>query len=42
MIALKGVNKWYGDFHVLNDINLDVKPASGSSSADRRARASRR
>lgn len=23
-IQLKGVNKWYGDFHVLRDINLDV------------------
>ncbi|NPA28020.1 MAG: amino acid ABC transporter ATP-binding protein [Epsilonproteobacteria bacterium] len=22
---MKGVNKWYGDFHVLKDINLDVK-----------------
>ena len=25
VIALKGVNKWYGQFHVLSDINLDVK-----------------
>ena len=25
MITLKGVNKWYGQFHVLSDINLDVK-----------------
>ncbi len=25
MIELKGVNKWYGDFHVLKDINLTVK-----------------
>ncbi|RRJ83742.1 amino acid ABC transporter ATP-binding protein [Aestuariirhabdus litorea] len=24
MIELKGVNKWYGDFHVLKDINLKV------------------
>ena len=24
MISLKGVNKWYGDFHVLKDINLTV------------------
>ena len=23
-ITLKGVNKWYGDFHVLRDINLEV------------------
>jgi general L-amino acid transport system ATP-binding protein len=25
VIELKGVNKWYGQFHVLSDINLDVK-----------------
>jgi len=25
MIQLKDVNKWYGDFHVLTDINLDVR-----------------
>jgi len=24
MIVLQGVNKWYGDFHVLKDINLSV------------------
>ncbi|WP_426416107.1 amino acid ABC transporter ATP-binding protein [Aestuariirhabdus sp. LZHN29] len=24
VIELKGVNKWYGDFHVLKDINLQV------------------
>jgi len=24
MIEMKGVNKWYGDFHVLKDINLTV------------------
>lgn len=24
MIEMKGVNKWYGDFHVLKDINLSV------------------
>ncbi len=23
-IAMRGVNKWYGDFHVLRDINLEV------------------
>ncbi len=22
---MRGVNKWYGDFHALRDINLDVK-----------------
>ncbi|MRI32526.1 ABC transporter ATP-binding protein [Endozoicomonas sp. OPT23] len=25
MIELDGVNKWYGDFHVLKDINLTVR-----------------
>ncbi len=25
MIQLQGVNKWYGDFHVLKDINLTVR-----------------
>jgi general L-amino acid transport system ATP-binding protein len=25
VIELKAVNKWYGQFHVLSDINLDVK-----------------
>jgi general L-amino acid transport system ATP-binding protein len=25
IITIKGVNKWYGDFHALNDINLTVK-----------------
>jgi len=25
MIQMKNVNKWYGDFHVLKDINLNVK-----------------
>lgn len=26
MITLENVNKWYGQFHVLKDINLNVKP----------------
>ena len=26
IIKLQGVNKWYGQFHVLRDINLDVTP----------------
>jgi general L-amino acid transport system ATP-binding protein len=26
IIQLKNVNKWYGQFHVLRDINLDVAP----------------
>ena len=25
MIKMNGVNKWYGDFHVLKDINLNIK-----------------
>ena len=25
MITLENVNKWYGQFHVLKDINLKVK-----------------
>ncbi|MEM6713014.1 MAG: ATP-binding cassette domain-containing protein, partial [Pseudomonadota bacterium] len=25
VITMKGVNKWYGDFHVLKDVNLAVK-----------------
>ncbi|MEK1907360.1 MAG: ATP-binding cassette domain-containing protein, partial [Pseudomonas sp.] len=25
IISLQGVNKWYGQFHVLKDINLNVK-----------------
>ncbi len=26
IISLKDMNKWYGDFHVLKDINLEVTP----------------
>ncbi|WP_372873676.1 amino acid ABC transporter ATP-binding protein [Pseudomonas sp.] len=26
MILMEGVHKWYGEFHVLKDINLNVKP----------------
>jgi ABC-type polar amino acid transport system ATPase subunit len=26
LIGISGVNKWYGDFHVLRDINLTVQP----------------
>ena len=25
IIEIKKLNKWYGDFHVLKDINLSVK-----------------
>ncbi len=31
-VEIIGMNKWYGDFHVLRDINLKVMKASGSSS----------
>ena len=41
-IEMVGVNKWFGDFHVLRDINLTVNEANASSSADRRVRANRR
>ena len=26
IIKIRGMHKWYGDFHVLSDINLDVQP----------------
>ena len=26
IIELKGVNKWFGDFQVLKDVNLEVGP----------------
>ena len=26
IIEISGMHKWYGDFHVLNDINLQVQP----------------
>ena len=26
IISIENVNKWFGDFHVLKDINLEVKP----------------
>ena len=25
IISLQNVNKWFGDFHVLQDVNLEVK-----------------
>ena len=25
MVEMRGVNKWYGDFHVLRDIDFEVK-----------------
>jgi general L-amino acid transport system ATP-binding protein len=41
-IEIQNMNKWYGTFHVLRDINLTVNEANGSSSAGRPVRASRR
>ena len=26
IIQIQGVNKWFGDFQVLKEINLEVKP----------------
>lgn len=34
MIQIKDMNKWYGEFHVLKNINLDVKKASVLLSVD--------
>ena len=31
MIVFDGVNKYYGDFHVLKDINLTIKKVKLSS-----------
>ncbi len=28
MITLENVNKWYGQFHVLKNINLTVQPCN--------------
>ena len=25
LIAIRGVNKWFGDLHVLRDINLEIE-----------------
>jgi general L-amino acid transport system ATP-binding protein len=41
-IEIIGMNKWYGDFHVLRDINLKVMRGERIVIAGRRARASRR
>ena len=30
-IDIIGMNKWYGDFHVLKDINLDGRCAASAS-----------
>ena len=40
-IQITGMNKWYGEFHVLRDIDLTVYRGSASSSAGRPGPASR-
>ena len=42
IISLKNVNKWFGDFHVLQDVNLEVKKKErivvcGPSGSDRKS-----
>ena len=41
MIELSGVNKWYGQFHVLKDINLTVYKGERIVICGRQAPASR-
>lgn len=41
MIQMENINKWYGTFQVLKNINLTVHQASVSCSAARRDRANR-
>ena len=31
LVVLEGVNKWFGELHVLQDINLSIKGARSSS-----------
>ena len=26
MVSMQGVQKWFGDLHVLQDINLEIRP----------------
>jgi hypothetical protein len=40
IIQMQGVNKWYGQFHVLKDINLNVKQGERIVLCGRRVRAS--
>ncbi len=32
MVQIRNMNKWYGDFHVLKNINLDVRRGEKSLS----------
>lgn len=41
-IEISNMNKWYGTFHVLRDINLTVNRANASSSPALRGRGSPR
>ena len=41
-VDIVNMNKWYGQFHVLRDINLTVNRANASSSPGRRGRANPR
>ena len=41
-VEINGMNKWFGAFHVLRDINLTVHEGERIVIAGRRARASRR
>jgi general L-amino acid transport system ATP-binding protein len=41
-VEIVNMNKWYGDFHVLRDINLKVMKGERIVIAARRAPASRR
>ena len=41
-INIRHLNKWYGKYHALKDINLDIAKGERSSSAARPVRANRR
>lgn len=41
MIQLKDMNKWYGEFHVLKNINLNVKKGEKSLSVALQAQENR-
>ncbi len=42
LIAMHGVDKWYGDFHALKGVNLEVRRGEKIVLCGPRARASRR
>ena len=41
-INIHHLNKWYGKYHALKNIDLNIKKVSASSSAARPVRANRR